>query len=112
MSGGLNDIMKYFVKIVSNIAVQIYRTDKKWSESDHELTEEQIVNLTLPCHAEVTSDGVVFGDVVPWSDVPNMGVPVEGNADEPVEPEPEAPENTEVSWDEMAAAIMEGVNDV
>jgi hypothetical protein len=78
--------MKYFVKIVSGIAMAMYRSDEKWSDDDHEITYEQFINVTLPCRVEIASGCVVFGSIVPWNEVPNMGIPSEPV--EPIEPKP------------------------
>ena len=97
--------MKYFVKIISGVAMQVYRSDEAWADNDYEITEEQFASYALPCRAEVTEDGAIFGDIVPWEEAPDVGEVGE------YVPEPDpAPEPT--VWDDMAAAIMEGVNGI
>ena len=96
----------FFVDIIDGVAFRMYASDKSWSDDSHEITEEQFNSCTLPCHAEATEDGVVFGDIVPWGEVPDTSEVIE------YEPIPETPESDEVSWDAMAEAIKEGVNDV
>lgn len=100
----------FFVDIIDGVAFRMYASDKSWSDDSHEITEEQFNSCTLPCHAEVTEDGVVFGDVVPLEEVPDTGVVVEPEVPDPETPD--VPETNEVSWDAMAEAIKEGVNEV
>ena len=102
--------MKYFVRATSGIAMQIYRSNQKWSDDDYEITESQFANCVLPCKVEVTDNGIVFAALDSWGDVPvDEAVPGEP------EPEPVAPaavESDDINWDAMATAILEGVNDV
>lgn len=63
---------------------------------------------------KVKENGVVINTIVASEEFAAMYEKETGYTLEFVEPEPvpEAPESTEVSWDAMAEAIMEGVNDV
>lgn len=94
----------YLAHIVSGVAVAL-AVGPEADPNYFEITAEQFNTVELPCRAEVTEDGVVFGDVVPWTEVPDVGVPGEGELG-PI-PEPEL-----TVWDEMDAAYQEGVNDV
>lgn len=64
--------MKYFVKIISDVVIQIYRSNIKLSEADYEITEEQFNTINLPCRVIISDNSIEFGDIVPWDKVPDV----------------------------------------
>lgn len=98
--------MKYLAHIVSDIVMSVEAFyGENIPDNHYEITEEQFVSYELPCHAELTEDGVVFGDIVPWDEVPDTSEVVEG------EPEP-TPEPELTVWEELDKAYQEGVDSV
>ena len=87
--------MKYFIKIVSDVAIGVYRNDEKWSDNDHEITEEQFTEWAFPCRVEVTDDGVMLGDMVPWEELPDMSEPGAPNPEPIPDPIPTAQEDND-----------------
>lgn len=77
----------YITEIVSNVAVGIMNVQAITRDNHYEITQEQFDSWYRPCYAEMTENGVVFGDIVPWDKVPDTSVIVEENP-EPIIEEP------------------------
>lgn len=87
----------YFVKILADVAVEVYTAPVAYSSDDYEITKAQFEHCTIPCHVVVNDDGVTLGEKVEWDVVPDTG-----DTTGMILPDPNAPTPENIILDTLA----------